>query len=324
MLYNVKAGIIGLDELGIKYADLLKDHVKNISLIAASGRTQKELLYAKNTLSLEYVYGDEKQLIENHDVDALFIFSDTHLRANLAIQAIEKGKHVYMVNPIALNLDDAKAVYKTADSHPSQTVMCASPIRANSVLNRLKEVIADELLGEIQLFEISSNFIQSINKKYANASGSKYLDRLLDEIDLCNWLFGASYKNVEITKKKALKLCDVSTDSELSLRFLARFDSNSDYGMLKIEGSKATVLLNNLERDHIDIHMTDGSWKRINVNHSDRIPHAEYQQLVHFTNCILGKEKNSLGLDHAVRSMELALAFEKSDVLGQPVELDNS
>jgi len=77
MLYNVKAGIIGLDDIGKAYAKLIKDHVKNLSLIAAYGRTQKELLFAKNELSLEYVYSDEKSLIENHDVDVIFIFSDT-------------------------------------------------------------------------------------------------------------------------------------------------------------------------------------------------------------------------------------------------------
>ena len=60
MLYNVKAGIIGLDDLGRAYSHLIKSHIKNLNLIAAYGRTQKELLFAKNELSLEYVYSDEK------------------------------------------------------------------------------------------------------------------------------------------------------------------------------------------------------------------------------------------------------------------------
>ena len=104
MLYNVKAGIIGLEELGRQFAHLVNDHVKNLNLIAACGRTQNELLFAKNDLSLEYVYSDDKSLFENHDIDVIFVCSQTHLRPHQAIQAIEAGKHVYILSPTALNL----------------------------------------------------------------------------------------------------------------------------------------------------------------------------------------------------------------------------
>ena len=324
MLYNVKAGILGLDDLGEKYADLLKEHIKNISLIAACGRTQKELLYAKNTLSLEYVYGDEKQIIENHDVDALFIFSEAHLRANLAIQAIEKGKHVFMINPIALNVEDAEAVRKTAESHPSQTVMCGSNIRASVILSELKDILKQDKLGDVKMVEISSNFMNSINKLHAKASGSKYLDGMLDEIELCNWLFGDNVESVEVRDKKSLKICDAYFEDGKEIRYLARFDSDSEYGSLKIETSKASICLNSKDRNHIDIYYTDGSWERHELNHGHTVQLPEYIQLQHFTNSILNKEKKGLGLASAVKGMELALAFEKSDVLGNPVTLDKS
>lgn len=139
MLYQVKAGILGLEELGGKYAYLLKEHIKDLSLIGAAGRTQKELLFAKNDLSLEYVYSDEKALVENHDIDAICIFGDAQRRPHLAISAIEAGKHVFMADPIALNVEDAEAVNKVAKSHPSQVVMVSSFVRFDALLQVVKK-----------------------------------------------------------------------------------------------------------------------------------------------------------------------------------------
>ena len=95
MLYQVKAGILGLNDLGKEYAILLKEHIKDLTLLGSAGRTQKELLFAKNDLSLEYVYSDDRSLIENHDIDALCIFGNAQQRPHLAIQAIEAGKHLF-------------------------------------------------------------------------------------------------------------------------------------------------------------------------------------------------------------------------------------
>ncbi|NBU51563.1 MAG: gfo/Idh/MocA family oxidoreductase [Chitinophagia bacterium] len=273
MLYQVKAGIIGLDKLGMIYAGLIKDHVKDLSLIAAAGRTQKELLYAKNDLSLEYVYGDEKALLENHDVDALFVFSEARFKANLAIQAIDAGKHVFLVNPIALNLDDAVAVQKTASSHPSQTVMCASPVKSFPILLKLKSFIDSGQLGKIHFIHTDSSFFQSMKKEYASSSGSRYLDKLLDELELFNWIY----------------------DGELS-EALVETSGNS----------------------------RDGKKQSIELETKLMFSYPEYLQMHHFTQSILGKEKNSLKTNLAVDAVRLALAFEKSDVLNTSVDLRTS
>ena len=130
-----------MQDMGASYAHLIRDHVKNLNLIAACGRNQKELLFAKNDLSLEYVYSDEKSLIENHDIDVIFNFANEQNIAHLSIQALEAGKHLFVSNPIALNVEDAIAVNKAANSRPSQRAMALSTVRFSPLMKKLKKTL---------------------------------------------------------------------------------------------------------------------------------------------------------------------------------------
>ncbi len=321
MLYNVKAGIIGLEKLGLEYAKLLKDHVKNLNLIAASGRTQKEILFAKNDLSLEYVYNDEKALFANHDIDAIFILSDTRFKADHAIQAIEAGKHVFMLNPIALNLEDAEQVRKTASSHPSQVVMCGSTIRINPVFNSLKETIDSGEYGPIKFIQIESSFVRSLQKTFTLPSGSKYLDCLLDEIDLALWLGKSEYESVNVIENGPYKICQVYDKTTLQYQFLMGLNSNNAYGSLKIFCVRARIEINNQIPHEYKVYPDTGEVLSKTAGQGTDFSFLDYMQLHHFTQCIMGNSRNRFTLDHAVESMRLALAFEKSDVLNKSVTL---
>lgn len=319
MLYNVKAGIIGLEELGVQVATLIQAHVKDLKLIAASGRTQKELLYAKNELSLEYVYGDEKPLLENHDVDALIITSDIRYKANLAIQAIEAGKHILIFNPVAMNLDDARAVHKTAESHPSQTVMCISPMKSSKQLSELEAIVRSEKFGKLQYVHCDSSFLRGLQKNYSKESGSIYLDRLLDEIEFVQRLIAANPTKVSVERANAMRICKIYYDDNSMVQFVINKTHKPVTGKLLLYFEKARLSMDNSSNKNIIINHDDGRQELIDTNISSDFNFPEYLQLNIFTQSILGKVKNNLKLDTAVESMRIALAFEKSDVLEDEV-----
>jgi len=322
MLYNVKAGVIGLEQLGKKMAVLVNDHVKNLNLIAACGRTQKELLYAKNDLSLEYVYSDEAALFENHDVDALFIFSDPRYRAHQAIQAIDKGKHVFLMNPMALNVDDATEVFRTAASHPSQTIMCASPVRSNHQLQKAIEIGNNHNLGALEWISADEGFINSIRKEATQSSGSLYLDRLLDEIEMCLMLDERKVEKVHVRRYAGHRVAEAIIGDLTVWRLILSKEGTVSSGKLTIQYAEGRVEASSTNADLLRV--VDGEGNRFSVSSRKEFAFSfpAYEQIHHFTQCILGKEKNGLPVSASLDSMRLALAFEKSDVLGEPVELD--
>lgn len=321
MLYNVKAGIIGLDELGKQFANLLKTHIKNLNLLAACGRTQNELLFAKNDLSLEYVYADEKALFENHDIDVVFIFSEIHLRAHQAIQAIEAGKHVYMMSPIALNVEDAQAVAKVASSHPSQRVMAGSKVRFSPVFKLLKKVIANNQIGIIRHITINADFINSLNKQFGKASGSLFLDKTMDEIELCQYLLNDAFEVVNVRKHGETVLCQADISNTLTMNLTIQPDIPDTVSYLNIYGDKGQIFVSNKDSRSFKVVDKNGNVSVETIHADEQFVYAEYLQLHHFVNAIMGKERIVPTLTEAVNAMQLALAFEKSKVLGGEVKV---
>ena len=321
MLYNVKAGIIGLEDLGRQFAHLINDHVKNLNLIAACGRSQNELLFAKNDLSLEYVYSDEKSLFENHDIDVVFVCSQAHLRPHQAIQAIEAGKHVYIISPTALNVEDAKAVFKAADSKPSQRVMVSSKVRFTPLFQLLKQTVESQAIGKIRHIIVDSDLIQSLNQQYDKPTGSLFLDSTLNEIELCLWLIDKPFNSVNVKVNGDTLICQAESNNNTTLDLILQPQFSKKESYFSIYGDKGHITLSNNNERSFYLINNEGDKSEVSIKDNLKFVYAEYLQLHHFVEVIMGKQKFTSKLSNSVSTMELALAFEKSKVLGEPIVL---
>ena len=321
MLYQVKAGIIGLEDLGEKYAYLLKNHIKDLSLIGAAGRNQRELLLAKNDLSLEYVYSDEKSLIENHDIDAVFLFGDPRRRPLVAISAIEAGKHVFLADPIALNVEDALAVHQCAMSHPSQVVMVSSAVRFHPLLSTVKRVLDNGDIGIINHINLDSTFFNGLNKRYSESSGSPFLDGALDEIDLCLWFMDDLFKDVNVSKHNNTMICEGLTEkgSSISLIVQPRFKKEQSY--VNIYGNKGQIIISSTNSKSFKLYKDTGEKVDIYNEGYHGFSFPEYLQMHHFAQVILGRQRKKINSAHAVDIVKLGVAFEKAAILSSRIQL---
>ncbi len=321
MLYQLKAGIIGLDELGMAYAQLLKNHIKDLSLIGAVGRTQKELLHAKNDLSLEYVYSDNKSLMENHDIDAIFLFGDVQQRPHLAIQAIDAGKHLFVADPISKNVEDAIAVKAAADSHPSQVVMVSSLVRFNPLLRSVKKLIERGEIGIVNHISLDSAFFNGLNRRYNQTSGSTFLDNTLDELDLCSWLLDSPFSEVTVETRNFTIICEGKTEGNSSINIIVQPELRKEQSYLNIYGNSGQIVVSNVNHRSFKLYKDTGEKLDQFTDDKPGFQYSEYLQLHHFTNAVLNKTKPLVKTDHAVDLIRIGVAFEKAKVLGKRMEL---
>ncbi len=312
MLYQVKVGILGLEEQGQKYAQLLKHHIKDVTLMGAVGRTQKELLIAKNELYLPYVYSDEKAIMQNHEIDAVCIFGDSTRKPLLAIAAIEAGKHVFIADPVGLNLEDAESVHKCAQSRPSQYVMVSSMVQFDAQLNTVKQVIDRGDIGDIKNISLNSAFFSGLNRRYEISSGSNILDYALDEIELCLWLLNEPITKISVTKNNDTFLCEGQTKRFSSLSLIVQPESNMEKSIVKIDGSKGQIVVSNTNNRSFKLYSKSGEKTNIYHNNVDGFTFSEYLQLHHFGQTVLGRKRKSANTEIAVDVLKLALAFENA------------
>ena len=322
MLYQVKAGILGLGELGSNYAQLLKSHIKDLNLIGAVGKTQKELLFAKNDLSLEYVYSDDHSLIENHDIDAICLFGDTQQRPHLAIKAIEAGKHLFVADPVALNVEDAQAVHDAAARHPSQSVMVSSLVRYSSLMQTVKKVIDKGEIGMVNHISLDSAFFNGFNRRHTKASGSAFLDSAIDEIDFCLWLLGGDkIVEVDVRKNKNTIICNGITSKESSINIIVQPELKKEQSYINVYGNKGQLIISNTNKRSFKLYKDNG--EKVDIYQDDNLDFqfSEYIQLHHFAQAILGRHKKKVTTTQAVSIVELAVAFEKASVFNKRIVL---
>ena len=81
----------------------------------ASRNTQKASEYATE-LGIDRAYGSYGQLLNDPDIDAVYIPLPNHMHAEWAIAAAENGKHVLCEKPIALTSTEAETMAAAAEA----------------------------------------------------------------------------------------------------------------------------------------------------------------------------------------------------------------
>src|SRR4051812_12751071 len=74
-------------------------------------------------LHIPRVYGTYEELINDVDIEAIYIPLPNHLHVEWAIKAVKAGKHVLCEKPLALSSAQAKELFKVAQQKPGLKVM---------------------------------------------------------------------------------------------------------------------------------------------------------------------------------------------------------
>jgi predicted dehydrogenase len=157
--------------------------------------------------------GGYQALIEDPDIDALYIPLPNSLHAEWTIRALEAGKPVLCEKPLCGTLPDTERVLTSA--RQTGTLLWeafAFPFHAQ--LARLRRLIADGAIGD--LMEIKSNFHFSVTRPdnirlSRELEGGALLDVGCYPVRLAAELFGAAHESAWATASRGGQGVDVDT-----------------------------------------------------------------------------------------------------------------
>ncbi len=114
---RINIGHIGVGGQGMTHVRLLKENsaANNTQSIAISDIYEPRKQAAKEFLGLDdaHVYQDYQKLLENPDVDVVWIASPEHWHYRMAMDAIHSGKDIYLEKPMTRYLDEALSLWRT-------------------------------------------------------------------------------------------------------------------------------------------------------------------------------------------------------------------
>jgi len=145
-LTKVRWGLIGCGDIARKrVAPALRDSPL-CDLIAVS-RAQAELAESfANEFGARRWYSDWRELLLDHEIDAVYVATPVHLHAEQTIAAAEAGKHVLCEKPMALNVAECDRMIAACRSS-NVRLGVAYYRHFYPVVRRLKELIDSGGLG---------------------------------------------------------------------------------------------------------------------------------------------------------------------------------
>ena len=153
---SVKWGVLGTANIakgctipGMKLAS-------NCELYAIAGRNEEKVKSYKDEFGFTKAYVGYDKLLEDPEVQAVYIPLPNNLHKEWVIKALKAGKHVLCEKPLALNSDEVKEMFAVAKEN-NVILMEAYAYLHSPYIATLKADIESGLIGDVDY--IQSSFI---------------------------------------------------------------------------------------------------------------------------------------------------------------------
>jgi predicted dehydrogenase len=116
-------------------------------VVAVSDVYAKRMRTAKEFAKCEG-YPDYREILERKDIDAVIIATPDHWHAKMAIEAMERGKDVYLEKPMTHTVEEAKRVYESVKK-TGRVLQVGSQTTSSDQWWKARKAIEDGMIGKL-------------------------------------------------------------------------------------------------------------------------------------------------------------------------------
>lgn len=146
---------------------------------------------------------DYKQILDDKNIDAVFIATPLSEHFKIAKDAVLAGKHVYVEKTMTYNIAQALELKKLVQKYPKQIFQVGYQYRYSPLYFKVKDMIQSGYLGKVSQIDCrwdrngtwrrsvpSADLERKINwRMYKEYSGGLAAELLSHQIDFINWAF---------------------------------------------------------------------------------------------------------------------------------------
>jgi xylose dehydrogenase (NAD/NADP) len=149
MTAPVKWGILSTADINRKVIPGLRASEK-AELVAVASREQGRAEEYAREWEIERAYGSYEALLEDGEVEAVYISLPNTLHCEWSIRAVEAGKHVLCEKPMSMHVADVEAAFDAAEKS-GRILTEAFMYRHNPQTTRLRQLVDDGAIGDLRL-----------------------------------------------------------------------------------------------------------------------------------------------------------------------------
>ena len=188
-------GIITTGKIAHKFARALLVSSSTGRLVAVASRSLERARQFAREFGIARYYGDYHSVIEDPQVEAVYVATPHPMHAEWAIKAAQAGKHILCEKPIAMNLRQARSVVEAAGTN-GVFLMEAFMYRCHPQTRRLVDLVKKGAIGEVRLIRATFSYhgaydLESI-KLNKNLGGGAILDVGCYPVSMSRLIAGAA------------------------------------------------------------------------------------------------------------------------------------
>lgn len=332
---KLPVGVIGLGRMGQIYAGHIGRRVPQVRLVAVADAIADLARNQAEALGAESWSADYHDLLDNQEIEAVFVISPTSTHREVVIAAAQAGKAIFCEKPIALNLADTDAMLAAIEAN-GVFFQGGFMRRFDRGYAAAKAQIDAGVIGTPTTFKSIGRDPFCPNPEYArpSVSGGLILDMAIHDFDLARWLVGDEVKRVYT--EGALLACpelravgDIDNaittlryengavgDVEVSRNAFYGYDIRSE-----VLGTDGAVMIG-YDRQTPLLTMTREGVRYDFVSYiMERFGDAYLAQTIDFVERVMGGKEPAVGGLDARRALEIGLAATRSYEEGRPVEI---
>jgi len=320
----IKAAVIGVGSMGRNHARIY-DELEEVSLLAVCDEDAEQASRVAARYRADH-YSDHMDMLDQEKPDLVSVVVPTELHHQVALDVIERGKHLLVEKPLADTVSHAKEIIQRAHDR-GVLLMVGHVERFNPAVSELRSRLEDGQLGK--MFQIHARRLGPFPHRVRDVG--VVIDLATHDLDVMCHLTGADVVRVYAETEQ-----EIHTDHEDSLSGLLRFD-NGVVGVLDVNwltptkvrelyvtGERGMFVVNYLTQDlylYENEHVK-GDWDRLGmlkgVGEGNmiklRIAKKEplYVELESFVGCVRQGSEPPVTGDDGVRALALARAMVQS------------
>ncbi len=181
----LRGAVIGLGRVGWIYHVPEMAKKEGFELVSAVDTNPDRLKELKDEYGVDG-YTDLVEMLENVKPDLVAIASPTHLHKEHAITVMEHGADVFLDKPATINVQELLEVQAVA-KRLGRKVMVYQPHRAKPVVNVLREILAQNKIGDVYMIKRACTGYSRRNdwqalKKFGGGMLNNYGAHFIDQL----------------------------------------------------------------------------------------------------------------------------------------------
>lgn len=150
MKTTVKWGILGTSSISEVMANAIQES-QTSQLVAIGSRSLTKAQNFSNQFSIPRVYDDYQKLLDDHDLDAVYIGLPNHLHKEWIIRCAQAGKNILCEKPFVISIEEAQEVISVIKK---SNVFCMEALmyRCHPFTKKIQEIIHNKVIGDVKLY----------------------------------------------------------------------------------------------------------------------------------------------------------------------------